>query len=102
MKNCPSCNKTPMPLLVWSVQLNPFRIQCKHCSERLNAGLSIYIGLAILILLMPLSVYIGMTQFGIDFVEDRHWIIALLVSPAVIGGPLVYWLGGYTLGTKAE
>ena len=102
MKNCPNCQKTPMPLLEWGVQLNPFRIKCKHCAERLSAEPSIYIGLVVLILLMPLSVFIGMSVFDIDFIEDRHWVIALLVAPAVIGGPVVYWLGGYKMGTKGE
>lgn len=102
MKNCPNCHKKPVSLLEWGVQLNPFRIKCKHCAERLSAEPSIYIGLVVLILLMPLSVFIGLTLFDIDFIEDSHWVTALVIAPAVIVWPVSYWLGGYKMGAKTE
>lgn len=102
MKQCPHCQKTPMPLLVWGVQLNPFRIKCKHCAMRLKAEASIYIGVVLLLLSMPLTVFIGLSITDIDLLEDREWVIALLVAPAILGSPLVYWLGGYALSEKQD
>lgn len=97
MKSCPNCHNTPMSLLEWGVQLNPFRITCKHCATRLTAEPSIYLGFIALVLLIPLLVFAGVSVFGVEFIDQRYWLITLLATPAVLGGPMVYWLGGYKL-----
>lgn len=97
MNNCPNCDKQPISLAGWCSGLNSLKCQCKHCHKHLVANMATWLVLLGIVVGMCLSAYISITQFGVNFKQDRLLFIVLISVPVLVGSAVGYLAGGYKL-----
>ncbi|MFD1218256.1 MULTISPECIES: hypothetical protein [Microbulbifer] len=61
----------------------------------LTADVITWVFIVVIMLAMCGAALVAVTQFGVDFREDRLLLIGVMCVPGVIGSLLGYWISGY-------